>query len=347
MSEAPRGGPAAPAGAPAERRTTPRAGRRGVLLRVLIGVAALALLVFAARNVDAARVWAALRTASWPLLAAATLVNLASLALKGVRWWLFLRPIGARSLGLAMRATAAGAGLNNVLVANGGDAARVIAVARRTGLAASAVLASLALERVLDLLGYLVLLGAASLALPLPPGVRVWRWPALAIVLVATVALLVAGRRSAPLPVAALVVQATLPQPLLARLRGGLNRFLATAGALATPWRFAAAMALSVGAWLAQLLTFALVARAAGAPLPPAGDVAALLATNLTLLVRATPGNVGVFQLVYAATAVSFGAPAEGAIAAAVLIQLVQSVPVTLLGVAAGIGLADRPPDAR
>ena len=65
-----------------------------------------------------------------PLLLAAALVNLASIVVKGVRWWVFLRPIGATSLPLALRATFAGAGLNNVLVANGGEAARVVFVAR-------------------------------------------------------------------------------------------------------------------------------------------------------------------------------------------------------------------------
>ena len=35
--------------------------------------------------------------------------------IKAIRWWIFLRPIGVKSLWLVMKATFAGAGLNNVL----------------------------------------------------------------------------------------------------------------------------------------------------------------------------------------------------------------------------------------
>ena len=87
-----------------------------------------------------------------PLLVAAVVINFLSMAVKGVRWWLFLKPAGSPSLPLALRATIAGAGLNNVLVANGGDAARVVFVSRATGIPSSTVLATLALERLFGLI---------------------------------------------------------------------------------------------------------------------------------------------------------------------------------------------------
>ena len=49
---------------------------------------------------------------------------------------------------------------------------------------------------------------------------------------------------------------------------------------------------------------------------------------------RATPGNVGVFQALYALTATAFGMDSNQAIAVAFLIQTQQIIPVTLLGVA-------------
>ena len=55
---------------------------------------------------------------------------------------------------------------------------------------------------------------------------------------------------------------------------------------------------------------------------------------NLGFALRATPGNVGVFQAAYAATAVAFGVDRDQAIAVAFLIQAQQIIPVTLLGVA-------------
>ena len=58
-----------------------------------------------------------------------------------------------------------------------------------------------------------------------------------------------------------------------------------------------------------------------------------MLAVNLGLLIRATPGNVGFFQFVYALTAEQFGVPRNDAIAVSLLIQTLQIIPLTLMGV--------------
>src|SRR4029077_18622890 len=91
-------------------------------IRWAISAAILVFLIYFATKIDWHQAWNSMRHASLPLLAAAIGVNFLSVLIKGVRWWLFLRPIGITSLWLAIRATVAGAGLNNVLVASGGDA---------------------------------------------------------------------------------------------------------------------------------------------------------------------------------------------------------------------------------
>jgi uncharacterized membrane protein YbhN (UPF0104 family) len=97
--------------------------------------------------------------------------------------------------------------------------------------------------------------------------------------------------------------------------------------------RFIAALALSVVAWGLQVATYQMTARAAHFPMTTVGTVAALLAVNLGFALRATPGNVGLFQAAYAATAVAFGLNENQAIAVAFLIQAQQILPVTLVGV--------------
>ena len=89
-----------------------------------------------------------------------------------------------------------------------------------------------------------------------------------------------------------------------------------------------------MAAWALQVATYQMTARAAHLPDDHGGHVAALLAVNLGFALRATPGNVGLFQAAYAATAVAFGLDRDQAIAVAFLIQAQQILPVTLLGVA-------------
>jgi uncharacterized protein (TIRG00374 family) len=290
----------------------------------------LVMLVLFARRVNWHDTWATMRSASMPLLLAAAAVNIASIIVKAVRWWVFLRPVGAASLPLAMRATFAGAGLNNVLVANGGEAARVVFVARAAHVPSAKVLATLALERLFELVGYVVLLSLAATFLRLPPSIERVK-PFAVAALVAMVALLVWLLRR---PDVVETVVGPKPENWRGRVRAYGSHFVRTIGQVSSAPRFIAALLLSVGAWALQVATYQLTAQAAHLPMTTVATVAALLAVNLGFALRATPGNVGLFQAAYAATAAAFGMDQNQAIAVAFLIQAQQILPVTLIGVA-------------
>src|SRR3954469_22700685 len=302
-------------------------------IRWVISAAILVFLILFARTIDWHAAWSSMRHASLPLLAAAIGVNVLSVLLKGVRWWLFLRPIGVTSLPLAIRATIAGAGLNNVLVASGGDAARVVFVSRVSGVRSSTVLASMALEKLFDPIGFVILLVFGVLAFQLPPQFERWKIPA-EILLVVIVVLLVffvyATRHIKPEHVPE---RRAKPRTVGGRIRAYFKSFGQTAGRLATGPRFLAAMVLSLLSWGCQLWTFDLAASAAHVPIPLAGSLACLLGINVGLIVRATPGNVGFFQFVYALMAEQFGVSRNDAIAVSLLIQTLQIIPPTLLGI--------------
>jgi uncharacterized protein (TIRG00374 family) len=299
-------------------------------IRVLLTLVILAGLVLFARKVNWHTTWASIADASWTVLLAAALVNLLSLALKGVRWWVFLRPVGATSLWLALKATFAGAGLNNILVANGGEAARVVFVARAAHVPSAKVLATLALERLFELIGYFIMLALAVSFLSLPQSLSRTRpiaWAALVLIAVLLTYLIKRPERAE-------VAAAETVAGWRARFGAYMKRFAHTIGGISTGPRFIAAILLSVAVWALQVWTYALTARAAHFDLSQVGTVAALLAVNLGFAVRATPGNVGVFQAAYALTAAGFGMDKDQAIAVAFLIQTQQIIPVTLLGVA-------------
>jgi uncharacterized protein (TIRG00374 family) len=284
------------------------------------------LLASAATRLDWRAIGSTVRHSSPPLLAAATLVNLLSLAVKGVRWWVFLRRIGVRSVSMAIRSTFVGAGVNNIMVANSGEAARVLLVSREAGVSRGSVLATLALDRIFDPLCYLSLLLVAAWIVPLAAPLAHAR--AIAVLMLAFVLGVVAWlilRRSTDLALA------DAPRSWRTRLR----RFRGELTGLASAGRMCTAFTLSVVVWASQLVTFHLVARASGIRLPWPGDVDALLLTNAGLILRATPANVGYFQFAYALAAAPFGVPANRAIAAALLLQVVQIIPVTVLGLIA------------
>lgn len=302
-------------------------GRVVRLTTIAVVIVALALFVF---RVNWGQTWSAIRSASPAMLALAALLNMLSLALKAVRWWLFLRAAGSPSLRLALRATFAGAALNNILVANAGEAARVVMVSRSSALASEKVLATLALERLFEFAGYVVMFAIAVVVVPLPAPLAEMRPYALGISALLLAALVYLARQperieSPPLMRTGMVARVA---------QYGRGFFRALTG-VSTARRFAAAMAIAVAVWGLQIATYHLTARAAGFPISIAGTVAAILAVNIGFAVRATPGNVGVFQAIYAMTAVAFGMDADVAVGVGLLIQTQQILPITLIGLLA------------
>ena len=306
---------------------------RGRALRWALTAAIVVLLVMFGRTIDWRLTWSSIRNAEPWLLTLAVLLNLVSVVVKGVRWWIFLVPVSRAPLGLVMRATIAGAGLNDVLVANGGDVARGVFVARSASTPAATVVATLAVERLFDVVCYVLFLAFAGLFLPLPEPLEVWTYPA-GFALVALIAFLIYLVKAPTTPSPDAATTERSGNALISRVRKQVTDFAAAVRLVSNAPRFAGALALSLISWLTQLYCYHFAALAAGLPISQTGSLACLLAVNLGLIVRATPANVGFFQFVYALTAASFGLPKAQAVGVAFLIQASQAIPVTLLGMA-------------
>ncbi len=300
-------------------------------LRVALTLAIIGGLVLFARKVNWSLTWEHITRANLRILLAAAIVNLLSLGLKGVRWWIFLRPAGAPSLWLALRATFAGAGLNNILFANGGEAARVVFVARAAHVQSARILASLALERLFELIGYLVMFVLVVSFLDVPPWLARARPVAWVALLLGVVLMIYLVRRP---HLDDIRMRQRAGDGWRGRVREYLWHFGTTVGGISTAPRFIVALCLSIAGAAMQVWTYALTARAADFDLSLVGTVSALLVVNLGFAIRATPGNIGVFQALYALVATAFGMDRDQALAVAFLIQTQQIIPVTLIGVA-------------
>ena len=313
------------------------------IVRAVVIVTILAAVVWFALTVRWAETWAAIQATSLPLLVAATIVNLVSLLPKAIRWWVFLRPVGVQSLALAVRATFAGAAVNNLLVANSGEAAKVVVVSRAAHVSSDKILATVALERLFEVVGYVVLLALTISLFTIPEGVGdLGPFAAVSLVVVfAFLWYLVRHPETADLP-------ALEGEGLFRRAKHYGRSFFRTMASISTGPRFAAATALSLLVWALQVATYQLTARAAHFDISIVGTIAAMLAVNVGFATRATPGNVGVFQMMYAMTAVAFGMDKEQATGVAFLIQIQQIVPVTIIGLLASPGvLGERRDTAR
>jgi uncharacterized protein (TIRG00374 family) len=306
---------------------------------VLGSVIAAALLVWVLRGVHPGEVLEHLRNAHLaPLLLAVVLATL-TYPLRLVRWQLLLRETNGDAFPAAplWHAIAIGFMANNILPFRAGELVRLLAAARLAGARFSAVLSSVAVERVFDGLTIVALLSISLLASDLPPDVAVGgvslRHAAQASGLLGAAALL-AALLVVAFPVAAeRVVRRLLPAGRLAdrivNLIEGIRQGLS---ALRSPALLGGTILWSVVIWLVNALAFYEAFKAFDIPV---GFLGALLLQGILVFgisVQLTPGFLGQFEAAIVAALALFQIPAGLASSYAIAYHATTFLPIVLLG---------------
>ena len=299
----------------------------------------MALLVWALRGVHLAEVMAHLRDARPVPLVVAVVLATATYPLRLVRWRLLLRDAEGRPLPAAplWHAVAIGFMANNILPFRAGELVRLIAASRLAGARFSAVLSSVAVERIFDGLTVVALMSLALLASDLPPDVAVGGVPvrhaaqiagALGIAALIAALLVVAFPRAAERVVRRLLPAGALADRLVALIEGvrhGLS-------ALRSPSLLAGTIIWSLVLWLVNGLAFYVAFKAFDIPV---GLLGALLMQGILVFgiaVQLTPGFVGQFEAAIVAALALYGVPRDLATSYAIAYHATTFLPIILLG---------------
>lgn len=302
-------------------------------LRLGLGLAVAGLFIWLTlRQVDVAHIAQAMRGARVDLLLAATALLCVGYACRIARWRTMLAPVNpalrwADCAGPLVASFAA----NSVLPFRAGDIMRSFIFNDRLKTTPGSVLATLFVERLLDLLMVILLLGLAlwifhfDVSRLLGVG-----GPLLLLVAGAIVAVLLfpqvlqwpvrgLGRLAARLPAAA-------------KLQAELSQATATLGQLAGGSTMPRLLAWSAATWLIEGGVYALVARAVSSVAAPSGAWLAVPVGTLATLIPSTPGYVGTFDYFTAQAMVLAGNDSTAAAAFAFLVHLVLWLPPTVAG---------------
>jgi uncharacterized protein (TIRG00374 family) len=314
---------------------------RAHLRTALVLACTVALLALFLRQANLGEVWLEIRRADPAGLFGALAMTGVTYFLRSWRWRVMLRPIGRARLWTAFRTTVIGFAANALLPARAGEVLRPFLLARREGLSATATFATIVLERLLDLVTVLLFFGLFVLvadprttaADPVLFGsVKVGGMVTTAgSVLGLVVVFLLAGHPER-LGNAARRVERVLPARLAHALARTVERFAEGFAVMRRPGPLLQAAALSVPLWLSIAMGIWLVARAFHITMSFAGSflVMALLTVGVAV---PTPGAVGGFHYAFRVGAMAFfGAPAERAVGAAIVLHAIAFLPVTLLG---------------
>jgi len=310
------------------------------LRTIVVSVLAIALFAWFLRHANLADVWVQVRRARVELLIAGFGAVILTYIIRAYRWQFLLHPIGPTRFRTALRTTVIGFAALGVLPARAGDVLRPYLLARQEGLSTSATLATIVMERVLDLIAVLSLLvfyvWGVSDPSRLPPALMrpIEISSALAGAAAAVLMAMMWLLATHPERIGRFVFSAAriLPHRVADRLAGLAQTFSSGFAVAREPRSLALALFWSFPLWLAIAAEAWLVTIAFNILMPFTGTF--LLQALLVIGVAVpTPGAVGSYHEAYRIGVTTFfGAPNDAAVAAAIVTHAISYVPVVLTG---------------
>lgn len=315
------------------RAPTTRHARRVGTGVVGIVVSAVAVAVLAT-VIDIGATAEALGRTNLALVAATLLLVPGQIVLRTLRWQLLLPvgPHGRRPTALrVLPVLLAGYFGNLILPARLGELARAYLLARREQLGFSRVLGSVLLERVIDLASLALVAIAAALVAGAPD------WIVRGMAIIATVGfVLVAILVASGIPRTVRAI-ASLLGTRAERVRVAINHAVSFGeGANGGGWApLALALVLSTATWFFVAATYWLAARALGLEISMSGSMLVAAVTTLGTAIPSAPANVGTFEAAAVLVLTALSVPAAEALALALLVHAIVTVPFAVTGAAA------------
>jgi uncharacterized protein (TIRG00374 family) len=309
--------------------------RARLVVRVVISLAAIAIVVFVLRDVDLGRVLGTLLKANPVLLVLVLVAQAVGVALRLVRWRYMLWPAKKVPLVTLLSPLLISYAVANVTVNVVAAVPRVYLLNRRTGLEGAFIAGTLAQEYFLDTAAVVFWAAAVPFVVDLPSP---FHQVELVLVPVAIVLLLVGlalWRRSSVL-IALLQrlglwdrLLRLLPALIGQQIEGFGDGLSATFGHRGT---FISVTGLTVAIWANEALIFWLLLQSLGISFDYLQASAVMAFTHVITGIPSVPGFVGTLEAVVITLVLALGGEAAAALAYAVLLHLFFIGPTTVVG---------------
>ncbi len=307
-------------------RPRPRDGRMKTLAKVILGCGFGAILLwFALSGTDLEQARAAIGRGNPTVMLFAVVAYWVALTVRVARWRMLLSTVTPLAFGQVWRVLIVGYAVNNLLPARLGELFRADYLRRRCAVSRSVGLGSIIMERLLDGICVLAMLGGGLLATG-----SLRDNPALLGAAVAGFAVVVAGFAT----VYALIIwHVRLPLERFPWLQKRLGAFVQGLTTLRAGV-FLKALALSGAIWCLEAFAIYLIMRGFGIEAGIAGAALTVGAAALSTLLPSAPGYLGSLQVAFVLAYSALGlAPILGVLSATAL-QLLLLGSVTLVGLA-------------
>ena len=321
--------PDVPAAAEEQKEFALRLGGKGAQL-VLGAIIGLGFLALALRNVEWARMFQVLREARYLYLLPAAFLLMGTFPLRAWRWRYILEPVKRLSVYKLFAMVLVGYFANFVLPLNAGELVRPFILSRREGISTSSVLATVVLERVVDLVSWLVLLGLVFAFAPLPGWLMYLAGLGAAGLLGGMVALWLVWQGRERKGIVARIF-ARLPSSLANPVLGIVGSFSRGLQISVQSRGLGAVLGITPAVWLLLAAAFNSIGRAVGIGASYPAYILLVVVISLgAAVLPALPMRVGTLEFLIISTFAIFGVEESQALAFVILLRAVRLVPLAL-----------------
>jgi len=307
-------------------------------LKLGFGLAVSAFFLYLAfRQVDLDKMGQAFKTAHYPLLLIATFMLFVSHWMRAWRHRYFLEPIKSISTSSLFSALMIGYMANTFLPAHLGELLRAYLIGEKEHIPKASAFATIAIERIVDVLCLLILMGITFIVYPFPREVRLSGYLTFASVAALVAFLLILKKR----PERVLSAVETVSRPLSKKLSNKLVELLRSFRDGLVPLKhrhhYIVVTVLSGLVWLCYagifLIAFYAFDFVETYALPWSASLVVLVITTISIVVPSSPGYVGTYHWLCMVALGLFGISQSPALSFAIVVHALSIFPVALLGI--------------
>jgi glycosyltransferase 2 family protein len=306
-------------------------------LKFVIGVLiSLVFLFLAFRKVDFRQMWESLRTANYLYLMPTVAVIFLSHFLRAFRWRYLLDPIRRLDTKSLFSSLLIGYAANVVTPAHLGEILRAYILSKKKALSMSATLATVVMERIIDVFSLLALMALALAIYPFPDWVVQSGYILFAATCVLFFVLVILKKSKSFTRLCMALTHRVLPRGLAQRTDSLLDRFLSGVVPLRHWHDYITVAFLSMVIWGCYGLVFYFCLQAFGFVqafrLAWYASLILLVITCVAVIVPSSPGYIGPYHYLCQITLAMFSVPSGPALSYATVVHAITFLPVLLVG---------------
>lgn len=286
----------------------------------------------AARQVSVADLSASLSNANYYWLLPVIVILFLNYAIMATRWRYIIKAGADVPFGATFSMLMVGLFVNNVLPLRLGELLRAHMLGKKQGLSRSFSLATIAADRLFDVITLLLMFSIASLAVPLPIWAKTIGILASALLVIGAVLLVLIAVKGKTIVSSLGKLIPFVSKDRLEALSLRVELFSEGLLILRKVRYIARVLALSILYWIVFVVMFRLILASFHINIPALGIVLLLSVSTLGTMIPSAPGYIGSYQFLLVSTLSLFGVDKSLALSFALVSHSVWYLPVTALG---------------